>query len=410
MIDVRNSALGLQSHDQPLQDEGEVDNGLPTRLISPIEVTTEKTTISLQGMIDMTVALKSNLDVEIIHPVSQWPYSWFVSPSRLSNEENSEPKEVPSHIAQIISGLQRELLLLRNELNFETWLSRENVQHIGRLYQDRIVAKSAEAERQGLYNKLRNYRAQVVALEKELRDHKQQASSAKNKYAEWNSELQKKLRELRDEKKAWVNEEARLRKAEKEIKALFDAQGELLADAQSEVFLLQTQKKETQHKVDRLHDYERQIEQHIKMQRLWDDDFAKFNERKEQMDLMRAQFQQMKMQVESHQKAQAEIECSARAQRLRIQALEAQLAQAQTTHHGHRKKHLAEAEIASFTAQKAALLNANKHLKDQNNELKDEVEELRAMVEILKAQHSGHQGLISSPRASPVQSSFHQES
>jgi uncharacterized protein YqgV (UPF0045/DUF77 family) len=43
----------------------------------------------------------------------------------------------------------------------------------------------------------------------------------------------------------------------------------LLAEATRELFQLQTQKKETQHKIDRLRDYERQIEQHVKMQRLW---------------------------------------------------------------------------------------------------------------------------------------------
>jgi len=43
----------------------------------------------------------------------------------------------------------------------------------------------------------------------------------------------------------------------------------LLADATKEVFDLQTQRKENQHKVDRLHDYERQIEQHLKVQKLW---------------------------------------------------------------------------------------------------------------------------------------------
>jgi hypothetical protein len=42
-----------------------------------------------------------------------------------------------------------------------------------------------------------------------------------------------------------------------------------LAEAAKEVFALQTQKKESQHKIDRLHDYERQIEQHLKVQRLW---------------------------------------------------------------------------------------------------------------------------------------------
>jgi hypothetical protein len=48
----------------------------------------------------------------------------------------------------------------------------------------------------------------------------------------------------------------------------------LLADAVKQVFELQTQRKETQHKIDRLRDYERQIEQHIRMQRLWFDFFT----------------------------------------------------------------------------------------------------------------------------------------
>ncbi|KAG6845739.1 hypothetical protein H0H87_005005, partial [Tephrocybe sp. NHM501043] len=380
MLDVRHSALGIQFQEQPAQEEIDVEpfrDGLPAGLLRPIDLSNEKATISLTDMINTTVVLRSNLD----------------PPS----EAGSGPEEISPHIVQIISGLQRELLLLRNELNFELWLSRENVKHIGRLYQDRIQFKSAE------YNKLRNYRARVVALEAELREHKQQASSAKNKYADWNNELQKKLRELRDEKKAWITEAASLRTAEKEARALFAAQGKLLADATSEVFLLQTQKKETQHKIDRLHDYERQIEQHLNMQRLWDSDFAKFNERKEQIDLMRNQYQQMKMQLESYQHTQAEMENSARANRRRVQALEAQLAQAHSSHRGHDEKHLTEIEFAAFTAEKTSLLEANKQLKEDNNELKDEVEELRAMVEYLKAQHSGHKGLIAEPRASPIQ-------
>ena len=66
------------------------------------------------------------------------------------------------------------------------------------------------------YNKLRKYRSQVISLEGELLEHKQQASSAKNKYADWNTELQKKLKELREEKKNWFLEAAALRTAQKE--------------------------------------------------------------------------------------------------------------------------------------------------------------------------------------------------
>lgn len=45
----------------------------------------------------------------------------------------------------------------------------------------------------------------------------QKASNAKSQYADWNSELQQKLRELREEKKGWILEAATLRSKEQEI-------------------------------------------------------------------------------------------------------------------------------------------------------------------------------------------------
>lgn len=71
------------------------------------------------------------------------------------------------------------------------------------------------------YNKLRNYRSQVAALEAELRSHKASATSTKERYADWNTELQKKLQDFRDQKKAWINEEAALRTADKEAKVFW---------------------------------------------------------------------------------------------------------------------------------------------------------------------------------------------
>lgn len=53
-------------------------------------------------------------------------------------------------------------------------------------------------------------------LDRQLREHREQSSSAKNKYADWNTELQNKLKEFREEKKAWVSEAASLRTAGKD--------------------------------------------------------------------------------------------------------------------------------------------------------------------------------------------------
>lgn len=254
MLDVRKMALGSRERtvasevERPLSmivNEEEVSCPQTPHPGHP-ELPPSKLRISLQDMITTSVALKSNLEIDIDGPTAAtWPTLLFPSgnnPLLKSGGSSSESDNVseglplPKHVREAIVGLQREILLLRNELNFELWLSRENVQHIGRLHKDRILSKNMEAERQGLVrfqhnignrfhfilflqsNKLRQYKAQVHSLEREIHEHKEQSSSAKNKYADWNNELQKRLREFREEKKRWVTETAAMRTAEKEAR------------------------------------------------------------------------------------------------------------------------------------------------------------------------------------------------
>lgn len=47
-------------------------------------------------------------------------------------------------------------------------------------------------------------------------------------------------------------------------------------------------------------------------------------------------------------------------------------------------------------------VEANGKLRADNSELRDEVEELKAMLEVLKAHAGGTKGLVSEPRASPI--------
>ncbi|KAG2756024.1 hypothetical protein P692DRAFT_20826166 [Suillus brevipes Sb2] len=421
MLDVRNTALGRKQFcadivsaaaEPSLLESTTIFDGdtstAPTPHPGYAELPAAKPRVSLESMITASVALKSNLDVEIETPTAAWSSLLFPtgsnSPTKRAFDMPSEPntynEQLPSHIAQAISGLQREVLLLRNELNFELWLSRENVKHIGRLYQDRILSKNAEVEQQGLFNKLRHYRAEVQRLDRQLRDHREQSSSAKNKYADWNTELQNKLKEFREEKKAWVSEAASLRTAEKEAQALFAAQGKLLADAVKQVFELQTQRKETQHKVDRLRDYERQIEQHIRMQRLWDADFQKFNDRAEELQQLRTQFKQVELHLESYQKTFEQMSEDARSHRRQNQALEARLSLLQKRCDAFRR--LPEAEIAAFMEEKSELAATNARLREENADLKDEMGEMRARMELMKARIDGHRGLIAETRSMPA--------
>ena len=138
------------------------------------------------------------------------------------------------------------------------------------------------------HNRLKEYKHREARLRQELKEEKDQAAAQRLRYTDWNKELQDRNVALRAEKKAWTSEAAAMRAAEKEARVgviynlrpyrvrslpcaqdTFAAQGKLLAEATNAVFRLETRIKESAHKVDRLYDYETQIDQLMKLQRLW---------------------------------------------------------------------------------------------------------------------------------------------
>ncbi|KIL68561.1 hypothetical protein M378DRAFT_120766 [Amanita muscaria Koide BX008] len=400
MLDVHNYALGaLKCRPEAAQGNSSKSNAAsvadnsdanePIHRVLPLDKSSGSLSMSLPAMVNSSFALKSNLNLvaeesaskshQSNPPSSSLPPSMDAGEAREIFDEGNDIS-VPPQYLQAVARLQSEVLLLRNELNFELWLSRENVKHISRLFLDRSSIKSAEAERQGLYNKLRKYRAQVVLLESELHEYKAQASSAKNKYAEWNMELQKKLKELREEKKSWVADSAALRRAKNDYKTLLDSQEKLLEEANKKLFESETWRKENQHKIDRLHDYEEQISKHIRMQQLWEQDFARFNERGEQVSMIQSHFKQMELRLESYEKTQIEMDAQTRAYRRQIQTLEARLSQMRRKTESLR--YPIEQEIASVAAEKATLIKANQKLREENVRLREEIDELRAVVEV----------------------------
>ncbi|KAJ2917216.1 hypothetical protein MD484_g3210, partial [Candolleomyces efflorescens] len=387
MLDIRYLCIGLKERFKlegraaTLTDPGGLDSTSaedpeaedpeePAQFIQAIDLSNRKVVISLQDMIEASVALKTNIDIDILKPVSA-PKSGFIPKEDEASGSAQEPTspggegEAASHVIQTINDLQREVLLLRNELNFELWHSRENSKHIGRLYEDRILMRTAESERQGLYNKLRRYRAQVVNLETELRDHKQQAASAKNGYADWTRELQEKMKELREDKKRLLADLANAQTAAKDLKALYEAQGKRLAESVNDNFTLKAEKEENKQEIARLKDYERQIEELTKMRQIWEDDSRKFTERGEELDRLHKANEALQARITELERAQTD-EADVRDDKYRrqIQSLELRLAQMEAISEGGVKQRLV----------------------DENAEMKSEIETLHGVVASLKEQ------------------------
>ena len=168
MLDMHNHTLNATERQSEATDAKvkpsssrsvDSDHDAGETMDAPFDILSRKaSSMPLQEMISASFALKSNINLGAEKPTPQLPQFVLTSnsmpPSRGSvrsfSPNESKDQNVPSHVLQVVASLQREVLLLRNELNFELWLSRNNIKHISRLYQDRSLVKSAEAERQGL--------------------------------------------------------------------------------------------------------------------------------------------------------------------------------------------------------------------------------------------------------------------
>ncbi|EEB98289.1 hypothetical protein MPER_02230, partial [Moniliophthora perniciosa FA553] len=156
--------------------------------------------------------------------------------------------------------------------------------------------------------------------------------------------------------------------------ALFKAQGKLLDEASQDVSRLQTEKKASQHKIDRLNTYEKQISDYEVTRALWEADFTRFNECKEEMGDLRSRMKQLEMRVQSLYESGHDQERTIEMQRKHIEALKAQLSRPSIP-------------PPPPEPEDEDVVRTVKKLRQQNMELRDELEEMKAMVEVLRARN-----------------------
>ncbi|QRV76227.1 Tuberous sclerosis 1 protein [Ceratobasidium sp. AG-Ba] len=314
----------------------------------------------------------------------------------------SEPAETPEPEGQnrpryivaeeALSILQRDVLILRNQLNFEVYLKELVQQHVGRLHRDTIVSRGEEAERQGLHIKLKDYKSKLAKAQEDLATIRSEAAGTKQRHTQWVTELQDKLSRFREEKKSWAAEAVELRSEVNEAKSTLKAQNELLSDAQNEVFNLKQQLRESAPKIEKIAAYEQRIDQLVKAQALRDDspEMREYRENKEKQDEMISNYAKMELKLGSLQHANEQLVASHKSQedelnlvRSRVEDLTRRLASATASNPFNKSATKAAAASHERIRQ---LEEENNELRNKNAILMDEVEEVKAMVEFLRSE------------------------
>lgn len=129
-----------------------------------------------------------------------------------------------------IVHLERDLLMAKNELNFELFLKQQHIQQISKVHRAHVLDASVEAERQNLYNTCRSLKAQLQETKLLLEKEKFELNQRKNKQTHWDTELKNKLQTFRDERKTLNFEVERLKQDIQDTKQAQEIQERLLTE------------------------------------------------------------------------------------------------------------------------------------------------------------------------------------
>jgi hypothetical protein len=126
----------------------------------------------------------------------------------VAGQNHSTPNDFHN---QTMASLQREIMLLRNDLNFERYLKLQHLAHIGQLQQKHIKEATAEAETQNLINTNKTLKARLAKANEQYAQLKKETLTSRSQSKKWESELHSKVRSYKESEKTWNSDEGGLR-------------------------------------------------------------------------------------------------------------------------------------------------------------------------------------------------------
>lgn len=304
----------------------------------------------------------------------------------LSQGNLSPPPTSPSLQDRNSASLQREIMLLRNDLNFERYLKQQHLSHIGQLQRKHIREATVEAETQNLLNTNRTLKAKLAKANELYVQLKKETAMSKNQSKKWEGELTTKVRAYREEQKQWHSEEDSLRlelqKAQRDCEHL----RRLVVESEARELNSQQRLRSLQLDVEELEALRQDVEQLQAKLRQYELRELVFEQAKEDTELLRAELTTTTMKLTSRE---AEMERARKAYDGRIAELEAQLqAHTQSSHPNQLPPSVQQMIDSALAASHARL----QQLKKTHQRLLDKYTDLELRLAELEAEHEADAG------------------
>ena len=107
-------------------------------------------------------------------------------------------------------ALQREIMLLKNDLNFERYLKQQHISHIATLQRRSVSEATAASETENLFNANKVLKARLIKANEFYSQLKRETNTSKNQTKKYEEQLSSKLKAYREEEKRWQAEAEQL--------------------------------------------------------------------------------------------------------------------------------------------------------------------------------------------------------
>jgi hypothetical protein len=162
--------------------------------------------------------------------------------------------------AHTMASLQREIMLLRNDLNFERYLKLQHLAHIGQLQRKHIKEATADAETQNLINSNKMLKARLAKANELYAQLKKETLTSRNQSKKWETELSSKLRGYRDSEKTWTSEEDTLRYNLQRTQSDYEHLKQIVEKAEAEQLKARQRIRAPEHELENYGNVRRELE------------------------------------------------------------------------------------------------------------------------------------------------------
>ncbi|KAG9194533.1 hypothetical protein G6011_04568 [Alternaria panax] len=159
-----------------------------------------------------------------------------------------------------LASLQREIMLLRNDLNFERYLKLQHLAHIGQLQRKHIKEATVEAETQNLINTNKTLKVKLAKANELYAQLKKETLTSRSQSKKWESELNNKVRSYKESEKTWHSDEGGLRYELERTQADYEQLKKIVERAEAEQLKAQQRTKALEYELEDYSDIRRELE------------------------------------------------------------------------------------------------------------------------------------------------------